>query len=250
MAKKRHLPRVEKLIALLIVGAIRALGRTVRIHLHDPEGIRPRLDKRPMEPFIWALWHNRVCIQPYFYNKFFPGRYGTAMTSASGDGGLLARVLIHFHIEAARGSSSRRGAEALILTIKRLRQGHDICIIPDGPRGPRYSFAPGSIRLAMKSGVPILPLHYAFSSAWRLKSWDAFIIPKPFSRVDITLLPLMHIPAQPPEGMELDQYLEEQAERVRQALLSPLTPEEIAAAQQPDAAKPRAKKARKTTPEE
>ena len=243
MAKQRD-PKFEKFLGRAVAKLIRLWGWSVQIHLHDPEHLAPRLRKVPMEPFIWALWHNSVLIQPHFYNTYFPARYGTAMTSASGDGGLMAEVLSHFRIQAARGSSSRRGAEALIKLIRRLREGDDICIIPDGPRGPRYSFAPGSVHLAMKSGVPILPLHYEFSSAWRLKSWDAFIIPKPFSRVDITLLPLVHIPPKPPEGQDTETFVNEKAEEIRAMMLAYLTPEEIAAAELPQAMKPA--KVRKT----
>lgn len=223
MAKARK-AWIEMVLGWILACAIRLLGSTLKIRVHDAEGIL----KRPVEdPMVWALWHNRVLIQPYVYNRFWPGRRGSAMTSASGDGGLLAKVLIHFHIKSVRGSSSKRGAEALIQAIKLLRAGSDICIIPDGPRGPRYSFAPGPIRLAMKCQKPILPLHYEFSRVWRLKSWDAFIIPKPFSRVDVTLLPLINIPAEPPPGVELDAFLNEWAGKVRNALLEPLSEADI-----------------------
>jgi lysophospholipid acyltransferase (LPLAT)-like uncharacterized protein len=241
MAKARS-AKLEAFLGTVIATLIRVIGKTMRITLHDPENLSPRLKKVPMEPFIWVLWHNRVFTQPYFYNKYFPARYGTCMMSASGDGGLLAQVLKHFRIQPAHGSSSRRGAEALIQLIRRLREGDDICIIPDGPRGPRYSFAPGCVHLAMKSRVPILMVHYNYHSYWQLKSWDAFIIPKPFSKLEITLLPLAHIPAKPPEGQSNEDFLVEQAAQLRAQMLAPLRPEEIAAADFPEAAKPAAKR--------
>ena len=74
-------------------------------------------------------------------------------------------------------------------------QGYDVAITPDGPRGPRYHLNPGMITVAQKTGALVMPIQVSYSSRWQLKSWDAFQIPKPFARVDITLLPLEHVAA-------------------------------------------------------
>jgi lysophospholipid acyltransferase (LPLAT)-like uncharacterized protein len=73
--------------------------------------------------------------------------------------------------------------------IRLVDSGFDVGITPDGPRGPRYTFNPGAITLAQKTGAKILPIRVIYSKYWRLKSWDGFMIPKPFSRVEVTLLP-------------------------------------------------------------
>jgi lysophospholipid acyltransferase (LPLAT)-like uncharacterized protein len=96
---------------------------------------------------------------------------------------MLADVLKRFGFDAVRGSSSRRGATALLELADVIARGGEAAITPDGPRGPAYVLSPGVIFLAQKSGADVLPMNFEFSSYWRLKSWDRFILPKPFSRV-------------------------------------------------------------------
>ena len=92
-----------------------------------------------------------------------------------------------------RGSSSRRGAAALLDLIRTLEEGFDLCVTPDGPRGPRYSLGPGVILLSERCQVPLLPLLIEYSAYWRFKSWDGFAVPKPFSKVTTTILPRIQI---------------------------------------------------------
>jgi len=94
-----------------------------------------------------------------------------------------------------RGSSSRRGVAALIALKKALKAGEQLFITPDGPRGPRYSLQPGVIKLAQSSGAPIIPVRFTHSASWRLKSWDRFHIPKPFSKVIVSIGDAIVIPS-------------------------------------------------------
>jgi lysophospholipid acyltransferase (LPLAT)-like uncharacterized protein len=94
-----------------------------------------------------------------------------------------------FKMGSVRGSSSRRGSQALFELTGKLRQGFDIAITPDGPRGPKYQLQPGPILLARTTGSPILPVHARFSRALTLNSWDGFRIPLPFSRIDVIIAP-------------------------------------------------------------
>ena len=71
-----------------------------------------------------------------------------------------------------------------------LEKGEDVALTPDGPRGPKYRISPGIIKLSQLTGVPVMPIHIQYSSFWELKSWDAFRIPKPFSRVTVIFGPL------------------------------------------------------------
>ena len=80
--------------------------------------------------------------------------------------------------------------------IEKVEQGHDIAITPDGPRGPRYELGPGMIYLAQRARIPIIPIHAEFGRHWRLKTWDSFCIPKPFSRIDVTLAPAVTVPVE------------------------------------------------------
>ena len=100
----------------------------------------------------------------------------------------MAQFLDRFGVGAwVRGSTNRGGSASLRELVGWLKRGHDIGLTPDGSRGPIYEIKPGLILLAQLSKRPILPLSFEFSSSWRLKSWDRFFIPKPFSRVTFTV---------------------------------------------------------------
>jgi len=90
-----------------------------------------------------------------------------------------------FGFDVVRGSSSKMGASALLQLSQILAEGGDIVITPDGPRGPAYELGPGPIFLAQKTGAEVLPINLEYSSCWRLKTWDRFILPKPFSEVRV-----------------------------------------------------------------
>lgn len=116
------------------------------------------------------------------------------MVSASRDGGLLARVLEHFDIEPVRGSSSRRGGQALREMVSWAESGYDLAITPDGPRGPCYTVQDGVISTAQLTGLPIVPVSYHLIWKIRSKSWDRFQIPLPFTRCEITVGKTMRVP--------------------------------------------------------
>jgi lysophospholipid acyltransferase (LPLAT)-like uncharacterized protein len=103
-------------------------------------------------------------------------------------------MLQRFGIRPIRGSSSRRGGAALVEMKRAADNGYIIGITPDGPRGPRYHLNPGLIKLVQIAGGSVMPMHVTYSRCWRLKSWDGFMIPKPFARVHITFDALHTIP--------------------------------------------------------
>jgi lysophospholipid acyltransferase (LPLAT)-like uncharacterized protein len=141
------------------------------------------------------IWHNRILAMPALFVRRYPKRKGlVVLTSASRDGAYLAEFVRNFRMGAVRGSSSRRGAAALLHLTRRIEEQYDVCITPDGPRGPPYRLQPGALLLAQRARVPLMPFLIEYSSYWRLRSWDGFAIPKPFSRVTVTLLPLMTVP--------------------------------------------------------
>jgi len=145
---------------------------------------------------IYAFWHNRILAITAAFLRVYPrGRGGVlVLTSASKDGMWLGALAGRLGMGSVRGSSSRRGATAMRELIEKVEQGHDIAITPDGPRGPRYELGPGMIYLAQRTGVPIIPIHARFGRHWRLKTWDGFCIPRPFSRIEVTLAPPVAIP--------------------------------------------------------
>lgn len=171
--------------------------RTLRFKITDHAGV---LRVPPERPLLWTFWHNRLFVMPFMFEKFFPGRPGKALASASRDGEIIAAVMQRFGIGAIRGSSSRRGAAALVEMRRAIEAGYIMAITPDGPRGPRFHVNPGVVKLAQITGGFVLPIHVAYSSFWRLKSWDGFMIPKPFARIEITFAELHRVA--PTEGAE------------------------------------------------
>lgn len=134
-------------------------------------------------PVAFVVWHNRLFLTPEIFRRYRGGRRLVALISASGDGAWLTAFFSLIGMQAARGSSSRLGREAAMALVDAQRAGHDIGITPDGPRGPCYELKPGVVIVPRRSGAPLLLIGGEFSSAWQLKSWDKFILPKPFSRV-------------------------------------------------------------------
>jgi len=143
--------------------------------------------KEPPEgSMIWAFWHNRVFSAPVVYRKFLSSRRGAVLTSPSGDGEIIAQVMKRFGVGSVRGSSNKRAAAALRELLTWIREGKDVAITPDGPRGPKYELQPGIIKVAQLTKAPVLPIHIHYGKCFKLKSWDSFMIPWPFSRVDVT----------------------------------------------------------------
>lgn len=165
----------------LIAWLMRLIGATLRFEIEDRAGAFSGC----RDGFIWAFWHNRIFLVPWFHERWFGHVPGTILTSPSGDGQIIADVCAEFGIEAERGSSSRpqQGMSALIALAEKVREHYDIGITPDGPRGPKHKVQPGIIKLAQLTGGRILPCHINYSHAIRFKTWDEFLLPLPFARV-------------------------------------------------------------------
>lgn len=171
----------------------KALSATWRLEVRDEGGIM----NHPTEPLIAAIWHNRLALaMPVWktWKKIRPSARLAALISASRDGALLARTFSYFGVKPIRGSSSRRGAQALLELTSALNDGFNVAITPDGPRGPRYQVQPGIISLAQVSEAPIIPVGVHVSRKKELRSWDRFQIPFPFSKAVVTLGPAIRVP--------------------------------------------------------
>ncbi len=155
-------------------------ARTLRFQIEDRANV---IGAAPNERYIGALWHNRLLLLPFVIKRYLPQRRGAALISASGDGALLADLVARFDFEVVRGSSSRQGASAIRQLADVIANGKDVVMTPDGPRGPAYELDQGIIFLAQQSGAEVVPINMEYSSCWRLKSWDRFILPRPFSKV-------------------------------------------------------------------
>jgi len=185
----------QRLAAALIYTLIRVVSATIRYEWRDETGLLANDKSRPV---IFCIWHNRLalCLELY---RLYLRRIGrdcrmAAMVSASKDGGLLARVLELYDVQPARGSTSRRGRQALLELVTWAERGHDLAITPDGPRGPCYVVQDGVIALAQLTGLPVVPVSYQLTWKVRVKSWDRFQIPLPFTKCVMRLAPPVIVP--------------------------------------------------------
>ena len=186
-------------------------ARTLRFTIEDRANV---IGVPPNERYIGALWHNRLLLLPFVIKKFLPERRGAALISASRDGALLADLVERFDFEVVRGSSSRQGASAIRQLADIIASGKDVVITPDGPRGPAYELGQGIVFLAQQSGAAVVPINMEYSSCWRVKSWDRFILPKPFSTVRVTFGPPHRVAATATEA-----EFERERRRLQEAMM-------------------------------
>ena len=185
----------QRLGAWIIYCALHVYTLTLRIRWH--ESAQPVL-KKATGPAIFCLWHNRLilCMEVYQAQKKQRnlGKGLAALVSASKDGAFLAAILERFKVQPVRGSSSRRGPQAMLELTSWAECGYGLALTPDGPRGPCYTVQPGTMLLAQLTGLPIIPFGFHAHRKIQLKSWDGFQIPLPFSRCDLTLGEPIQVP--------------------------------------------------------
>ena len=138
-------------------------------------------------PVVLLLWHDKLFVSSWVANRYF-SRPVTALISTSKDGAWLVAFFRFMGIAAVRGSSNRRGAAALITLTRSMRAGNHTGITPDGPKGPALEFKSGAVSLARLTHSPFVVMGIRYHACWRMRSWDRFAMPIPFSRVDVTLL--------------------------------------------------------------
>lgn len=169
----------------LIRSLVTVIGITLRYRIVDPAGL---LTRPAATPSIFVFWHNRIFLMPHLFRKYWVPRGHervAVLVSRSRDGQMLADVLAAFRLRCVRGSSSRGGSEALLELTRLVKEGFDIGITPDGPRGPRYVLQLGCINLAQLTGAAIIPVSYELTRKVTFKSWDAFMVPLPFGRCTV-----------------------------------------------------------------
>jgi hypothetical protein len=154
---------------------IRLLHATMRLQYENRE-VLARV--RREGPYILAFWHSRFVMMPYVY----PDRRIVVLISRHRDSRMLGPILERFGFVLALGSSSAGGAPALREVLRRVRDGYDVGITPDGPRGPRRRVKAGVLAVARLCGLPIVPVAFAACPARRLGSWDRTLVPRPFAR--------------------------------------------------------------------
>lgn len=174
----------KRYLALIAALILRSWCATLRITI-DEASLRQLTALNRSCLFI--LWHNRLFIAATISPRFRPSRPLHCLISSSKDGAWLSAFFESVGLRAVRGSSSRGGREAVSALVQVLQAGHDVGITPDGPRGPLYVCKPGAAVVARRASAPVVLLGIAYESAWRLRSWDRFFLPRPFSRIHLTL---------------------------------------------------------------
>jgi lysophospholipid acyltransferase (LPLAT)-like uncharacterized protein len=177
---RRPLSRVQRIAIYLGPWLIRALASTWRVRVVNDAGWRARRAKK--QSFVFTLWHGELL--PILAQH--RGEGIMILISEHRDGEVIAQIAQRMGCKTVRGSTSRGAARALLAMTRALEDGQELAVTPDGPRGPRHHFAPGALVAAHRAGAPIVGIGIVASRAWRLNSWDAFMIPKPFARVTVT----------------------------------------------------------------
>lgn len=177
---------------LSLVGSwmIRMLGITWRVRLIDA-GQVDRL-RHEGQPVALLLWHGQLL--PLLYVMRFQSI--ACLISTHRDGELIAQVARRLGCKLVRGSSSRGADRALLGLVRTLKDGFTVAVTPDGPRGPHRSFAAGALVAAHRAEAPVVAFGVHASRAWHLKSWDQFMIPKPFARLTIVFDAPMLVPGE------------------------------------------------------
>ena len=191
--------------------AISLIGPTLRYSISWEEPPSPP-DATYEKPVIYSFWHRAVFASAWLWRKT-----GIAvMVSRSFDGEYIARTIEKLGFVAVRGSSSRGGAKALLGLRYQMEQGSPVAFTIDGPRGPKYVAKPGPVLLSRASGLPMAAFYVALSDAWVLSTWDAMMIPQPFSKALVRVSTKMRVPAEADDAemAEFHRQLQAALERV------------------------------------
>src|SRR3990172_2103308 len=185
------------------------LGKTLRISWRGLENLQEVRKSR--QRVIYALWHGRLLILTFAHRW----QKVHVLISQHRDGEFIARTVQKLGFVPIRGSTTRGGTQAIFQMVSKIQDGYDLAITTDGSKGPPHKVQSGAIYIAQRSGLPIMPISSSAQKAWRLKSWDSFLIPKPFSKTVIMLGKPIYVKKESTDGelsgkiSELEQELSE-----------------------------------------
>ncbi|HET7565798.1 MAG TPA: lysophospholipid acyltransferase family protein [Gemmatimonadaceae bacterium] len=192
------IPRRVRWAVALGGTVLRALARTWRMRRVNDAPLHALRERG--QPVIFALWHGEMLPLLWCHR-----REGVSiLISEHADGEIIARTAESLGYRTVRGSTTRGADRALLGLCRVVESGGDIAITPDGPRGPAHRCAPGVLIVAQRTRAPIIPIVAVASGVWRFRSWDGFIIPKPFARVTVSYGPPMLVCASTPREAAAD----------------------------------------------
>jgi lysophospholipid acyltransferase (LPLAT)-like uncharacterized protein len=190
---------VLAIVPRIVWALLSVIGRTWRFDVIAEPGVIPVRDGKKAGPEVYCFWHQ--CVLPCAF--YFRGSGAVILISRSFDGELITRILRMFGFDAVRGSSSRGAREGLLGLAHVIESGRTAIFTADGPRGPIYRTKMGPVKLAQITGAPIGAFHLQPQRAWILKSWDRFLIPRPFTRICVSWANWTKVPEDlPPENFE------------------------------------------------
>jgi lysophospholipid acyltransferase (LPLAT)-like uncharacterized protein len=201
------------LVPRIVWALLRVVSLTWRFEVIAEPGVTPLPFGRGAGPEIYCFWHQ--CVLPCAV--YFRHTHATILISRSFDGELITRILNIFGFHAVRGSSSRGAREGLLGLKHVIESGAPAIFTADGPRGPVHQTKMGPIKLAQITGAPIGAFHLQPQHAWVMRSWDRFLVPKPFTRIVVSWAQFTRVPADlPPEQFEpMREVLNAAIERAR-----------------------------------
>jgi lysophospholipid acyltransferase (LPLAT)-like uncharacterized protein len=182
---------LNKLIGVAGAGLIVAWRNTLDLRVSCPE---PRIN--PYDPgydgeYLYTAWHESILAFVFFG---LPALHkAQVLISRHQDGEYITQIIERLRARVVRGSTTRGGIAGLMEMASVDKQTH-LAITPDGPRGPRRRLQPGTVFLASRTGLPVVPLGFGFDNAWRARSWDRFAVPMPFSRLTCVAGWPIHVP--------------------------------------------------------
>ena len=185
--KIRH-PLLIRTIGRLIAWVVRLWIATLRYRCRE---LGPRLE--PTAPdlkgrYIYAFWHETILLAHHYRKSPLE-----ILISEHSDGEMIAQAVQHLGMGVVRGSTTRGGLRAVREIVAMKTRSH-LVITPDGPRGPRQRVQPGVVYLAARAGLPVVPVGFACKNGWRFRSWDCFILPRPFTEAMSVFGEPIHVP--------------------------------------------------------
>lgn len=177
--------RKSRVLGALVHGLTRSIFSTLRLECDNLQGSTPG-----GKGAIIVAWHGRTLIPANVYSN----RGYWALISLSRDGEIQNDIFQRYGFQTVRGSTSRGGVRGALLMARKVKEGGILTFTPDGPRGPTHKVQPGVVLMAEKSGAPIVPIGVSASSRWLLKSWDSYMIPKPFARAYMIVGDPIYVP--------------------------------------------------------
>jgi lysophospholipid acyltransferase (LPLAT)-like uncharacterized protein len=199
---------MKTLLIYIFVFFSKIIIKTIRYKIHGLENYKDLKNKG--KRVVFAILHGQLAL-------FYPMAYyskGCGIVSRSRDGELAAKIIKHFGFASVRGSSSKAGAIAIMEAEKYLKEGYDIIITVDGPKGPRFSVKNGAIYISKRFDCIIIPVVASINRYKMFDSWDRFIFPLPFSKLDIYLGEAI----QPKSDIDKD-TIKQEAENLKNTLM-------------------------------